>query len=103
MALIQCPECEKEFSEHAKNCPNCGYPPSNKKVKDTVGRVNDTVKETSNALKPWLMLIGGILLTLGGIFVLLSGSLEKVGYMKTFAFFFFGIGLITSGTKILKN
>ena len=26
MALIQCPECGKEVSSSAKNCPNCGYP-----------------------------------------------------------------------------
>ena len=25
MALIQCPECEKEVSEDAEVCPNCGY------------------------------------------------------------------------------
>lgn len=26
MALIKCPECEKEISSHALSCPNCGYP-----------------------------------------------------------------------------
>lgn len=26
MALIQCCECGKEISCHAKTCPNCGYP-----------------------------------------------------------------------------
>lgn len=26
MALISCPECLKEISDKAKNCPNCGYP-----------------------------------------------------------------------------
>lgn len=26
MALIKCPECEKEISDHAESCPNCGYP-----------------------------------------------------------------------------
>lgn len=25
MALIKCPNCGKEFSEHAKTCPQCGY------------------------------------------------------------------------------
>lgn len=25
MALIKCPECEKEISDTVKNCPNCGY------------------------------------------------------------------------------
>lgn len=26
MALVKCPECNKEFSEHAECCPNCGCP-----------------------------------------------------------------------------
>ena len=26
MALIKCPECEKEISDKAKNCPHCGCP-----------------------------------------------------------------------------
>ena len=31
MALIRCPECKKEMSEDASQCPNCGKP--NKKVR----------------------------------------------------------------------
>jgi hypothetical protein len=26
MALINCPECDKEISDKVKACPNCGYP-----------------------------------------------------------------------------
>lgn len=26
MALIKCPECGKEISDKASNCPSCGYP-----------------------------------------------------------------------------
>lgn len=26
MALIHCPECDKEISDKVKDCPNCGYP-----------------------------------------------------------------------------
>ena len=26
MALINCPECEKQISDKAESCPNCGYP-----------------------------------------------------------------------------
>lgn len=29
MALIICPECEKEVSDQASICPNCGYPIKN--------------------------------------------------------------------------
>ena len=26
MALINCPECNKEISDSARKCPHCGYP-----------------------------------------------------------------------------
>ncbi len=26
MALIRCPECNREISDKAENCPGCGYP-----------------------------------------------------------------------------
>ena len=26
MALVKCPECNKEVSDQAHNCPHCGYP-----------------------------------------------------------------------------
>lgn len=29
MALINCPECEKQVSDKAKTCPNCGFPIEN--------------------------------------------------------------------------
>lgn len=33
MALIPCPECEKEVSDLARACPNCGFP-----VSEEIGR-----------------------------------------------------------------
>ena len=32
MALIKCPECEKEISDKAIECPKCGYPLAKNKV-----------------------------------------------------------------------
>ena len=31
MAQIKCPECNKEISDKAKSCPNCGCPISTTK------------------------------------------------------------------------
>lgn len=39
MALIKCPECQKEISEVAKSCPNCGYSLINKKKKTNKQRI----------------------------------------------------------------
>lgn len=36
MALIDCPECEKQVSDKAESCPYCGYP-----IKDTLSDNND--------------------------------------------------------------
>lgn len=33
MALIKCPECEREISDKAKACPQCGFPINEKKYK----------------------------------------------------------------------
>lgn len=44
MALIQCPECGKEYSEHAKNCPNCGYSSSRKTTKETVEKTGNITR-----------------------------------------------------------
>lgn len=32
MAMIKCPECGKEISDRASNCPGCGYPIENQKI-----------------------------------------------------------------------
>lgn len=51
MALIKCPECEKEISDRAKSCPNCGCPINNENddiIKENTNRIliAERVKET---------------------------------------------------------
>ena len=41
MALIQCPECKHEVSEHAVSCPSCGY---------TINAKTETTKRKSKML-----------------------------------------------------
>ena len=33
MSLIKCPECQKDISDSAKICPNCGYSLKSKYIK----------------------------------------------------------------------
>jgi len=40
MALIHCPECNKEISDKAKVCPKCGYPISKDYKKS---RINNSI------------------------------------------------------------
>jgi len=60
MALIKCPECQKEISDQANACPNCG-------------RVNKPVliEQTSKRWKKvklisWIVFIVGIFMFLSG-------------------------------------
>lgn len=54
MALIKCPECGKEISEHALSCPNCGYPvslienKSSEKKSDFESKTTDVLKEVQS-------------------------------------------------------
>lgn len=43
MALIKCPECNKEISSRAFDCPICGYP-VNKKPKSSLDKLLDLVR-----------------------------------------------------------
>lgn len=47
MALIKCPECGKEISSNAANCPNCGNPVPKKMVPVTIAR-NSTIAMAVN-------------------------------------------------------
>lgn len=49
MALIKCPECSKEISDKANNCPNCGYPLSELITTGTV-----RIKMPNNVVEGWV-------------------------------------------------
>ena len=42
MALINCPECEKEVSDSAKLCPHCGYKINSKKASSLFKGISKT-------------------------------------------------------------
>lgn len=54
MALIKCPECEKEVSDKASNCPNCAFPLQESKSDGTV-----RIKTPSKSLDGSISLSGG--------------------------------------------
>jgi DNA-directed RNA polymerase subunit RPC12/RpoP len=74
MALIRCPECDKEISDMATACPNCGAPISAGKKKGNKVRV-DSVQYTSKVIK-----IQEVLLWIPGLFggyMFIHGLLTK--------------------------
>lgn len=51
MALIECPECKKQISDKAENCPNCGFPIA--KEKETFEKnLNDSVHKAEENTEP---------------------------------------------------
>ena len=61
MALINCPECEKEISDKAKSCPNCGYElnPQASQPKQPSKK-----KSSGSGYGTWIVVIGVIIFIL---------------------------------------
>ncbi len=72
MALMPCPECEKEVSDKAPTCPNCGTPIANREADKETGVTLTTIQGTSKKFKR-LILISALLFW-GGIFVQMGGG-----------------------------
>ena len=51
MALISCPECNKDVSSSAPSCPNCGVGIASLRETKAAGASLTTVQETSKKLK----------------------------------------------------
>ena len=54
MTLAKCPECSREVSDRAVNCPGCGYPLRPSEIKAEVRALRERVLTGSL----WLCLIG---------------------------------------------
>lgn len=52
MALINCPECNKQISDFAVNCPNCGYPLQNKNFETKSSSPNRNISQYKAGLPP---------------------------------------------------
>lgn len=68
MALINCPECEKQISDKTTACPFCGCPTETKKPKqkDDSYQKTVTIEKTGKTWKGmWLYAWGSIIL--GGL------------------------------------
>jgi len=92
MALINCPECQKEVSDQAASCPNCGFSISKKKARKGLYNDNNIPNKpnrTSSKFRRVIVFgcIGMALLLLGAISydILSPHSLEKEAqkYVKT--------------------
>ena len=73
MALIKCPECGKEISDTAKNCPNCGYTIHNKK---------SFLHFLNNGTNCIISIVINIVLSIIGIAMFSKGKSEMLFWVK---------------------
>lgn len=86
MALIRCSDCEKEFSDKAKACPNCGCPR------------NDEMEKVEIYENPDPIAITGFVLSLVSLFI------EALwGFVGIAAIIFSIIGVIITFKKNKKG
>jgi len=85
MALIQCPECNKEISDKVKTCPHCGYPfeensdKSNNIQQVEISAVNISPKDPVKTKKTIVGVVSVfvVLALMFAIFIMVKSSNEK--------------------------
>ena len=60
MALINCDECNKEVSDKAETCPQCGAPIANALETKAAGSQIKTIQETSKKFKLHSIISGAL-------------------------------------------
>jgi hypothetical protein len=82
MALIRCPECEKEgISDTASACPNCGYQIAKNVKKQKVLAVVDEKSRKITGIDKRIFITAGIVLVLAILGVLMTQS-SKDGHFR---------------------
>jgi uncharacterized membrane protein YvbJ len=89
MALIKCPECQKEISSRALSCPHCGIPLID--AKKDIEEIT-TIQETSKSLKEHI--VYSVIVIIGGILFFIIGSVTNRQAMIPIGFMLFLIGVI---------
>lgn len=72
MALITCPDCERQVSSSAAACPQCGAPIAARSDVVATGAPLQTVQETSKRLKSQI-LIASLMFWAGAIWLFTAG------------------------------
>jgi len=85
MALIKCPECNKEISDKVKSCPHCGYPfdeafSNNKPQPVEITSINLNRKKSKKILK--FILIVVIVAGLVGIYKYFYNQKQRTSYIE---------------------
>jgi hypothetical protein len=99
MALIICPDCQKEISSEAKNCPNCGLPI--KKIhKQSASIVENSTSFTIETVGTLQRIWGGAVAVFVGFCVLI---IPLIGWILSPIMIIFGVILLCSKSSTFSN
>ncbi len=75
MALVKCPECGKEISDKASNCPGCGYPIESQKI-EVLGNISEqpVIEQKSKKLNKKIISIIAVI----AIMVIIVGIIYNI-------------------------
>ena len=72
MTLIRCPDCDKEVSDQARSCPNCGHPIA-KQRPQRVRTAEDSALTRNRGLGDIIIFAPIVIIILVIVFALLGG------------------------------
>jgi len=79
MAMIHCPECEKEISDKANACPFCGYPFNSKdRVEESEKIIQNTVPNKQLGTNKRTIIIIGICIGVIGLLSITFFAFKKI-------------------------
>lgn len=94
MALINCPECNKQISDRAVTCPSCGCPVAAQPTETAYGSKVQTIEATGKKWKS-LELVAAMALIISVVGVITSAHYESgLATMFFFLLFFAGLGIL---------
>lgn len=101
MALIICPECGAEVSEHAPACPSCGYPLIEENGHPAVRERTTRLGQPSRSpVIGTILIIIGVLAIFSGLFLIFMFGL--FGIILGIIFIPFGTMIIVGGVRFCK-
>ena len=85
MALIACPECDRQVSESATSCPGCGHPLRD--APSPTPSATGSIKRKGGLYEGigFLLIVGGLLFAIAG-----NGTLGGFGMVVGFVVFIIG-------------
>jgi len=91
MALISCPDCNKQVSESAPTCPQCGAPIAGASEAKGAGTVLTTTQDTSKRLKVHII-FSSIFFWVGLIWSFIAVGADKSYQLMAGWLSIFGLG-----------